>query len=262
MKSLSYWIKSGVNKKVFNMINNKYLNQQKNLYKKYLKNQYKKNLSYLSEKDKKTIILDNYTQQMIAGLMISDYWLSKSGNHFRLSVEQKQRTYVSHIWNILNKNKIVGAQPFERVRIKKVDGIEKRFTSWAFQTYTLPYFDNLHKQWYKYSNENNKYVKVLPAKFKEVLTETTLAYWIAGDGYFDKKKGVLYLYTNCFTKEEVNILCENIADKLEIEATIVRVNATSRSNEWTIRIARKNFKKVVDLVQTKIPKDFLYKLGL
>jgi LAGLIDADG DNA endonuclease family protein len=93
----------------------------------------------------------------------------------------------------------------------------KEITQYHFKTKTHPLFTALHSLWYKWDNENNKFIKIVPLNISEIFSEISLAYWIMDDGYFDsygRTKTVL-LCTESFTKEECIIL-QSLLEKLNI----------------------------------------------
>lgn len=84
----------------------------------------------------------------------------------------------------------------------------------AFYINTCPYkeFMNLRKEWY--TKVNGKTQKILPKDLE--ITPTTLFYWYIGDGCLVRRKNddnrvpTLCLATNCFSKEDIEILLEKL----------------------------------------------------
>ena len=83
------------------------------------------------------------------------------------------------------------------------------FSVW-FYINSCPYLEllSLRRKWYK--RYNDKTVKTLPNNLK--LTSTTLLFWYLGDGSLIRRKNdenrvpFIVLATNCFSKEDVDIL--------------------------------------------------------
>jgi hypothetical protein len=50
-----------------------------------------------------------------------------------------------------------------------------------------------------YTTEDGKYIKALPANMNELLTPRAIAYWISGDGSFNKKQRYIVISTESFT---------------------------------------------------------------
>ena len=63
----------------------------------------------------------------------------------------------------------------------------------------MPFFTNL--KWY--SKIDGKSFKRLPEDIESLLTPIALAFWIMGDGGWDKSRNRINLYTNWFTLSEV-----------------------------------------------------------
>ncbi len=61
----------------------------------------------------------------------------------------------------------------------------------------------------------------LPSNIDELLTPLALAYFIAGDGSYQKDKGVTWLCTDSFTPDEVDIIRSALLSKFDIHSTRV-----------------------------------------
>lgn len=55
---------------------------------------------------------------------------------------------------------------------------DKIVTQFWFASSALPIFTDLHKLWYIYNNETNKYKKIVPINIHDMFDEISLAYWI------------------------------------------------------------------------------------
>ena len=134
-------------------------------------------------------------------------------------------------------------------------------TQFAFSSKSLPALTAIHKEWYNWSFEFNKYIKIVPLNIDTQLTKIALAHWIMDDGYFDsygRTKTVL-LCTESFTKEEC-ITLQSLLEKLEIKSTLKIRNKIN--DKYRIRISKTSMDRVIFLVKPYMHKDFLYKLGL
>jgi hypothetical protein len=89
-----------------------------------------------------------------------------------LYIEQKDKDFVFHLWGLFDKLGIVGAPPRERNR----SGGRR---SYAFSTFTLGGFTDLHSHWYTKLGGNS--IQTIPANINELLGARALAYWISGD---------------------------------------------------------------------------------
>jgi hypothetical protein len=75
-----------------------------------------------------------------------------------------------------------------------------------------------------YINVDGKNIQVLPKNIGELLTPTALAYWLSGDGCFDKSQGAIRISTESFTPVEVDLLRSVLLDRYDIETTRVAAN--------------------------------------
>ena len=142
-----------------------------------------------------------------------------NGKHALLSVQQKNKEFVDSLWIICNGLNIIVNPVKKLIRLDKRS--YKTTIAYGFQTFTpgaasrpwptglgpspapgLPYFTNLYKQWYQRIGKT--IVKVIP--IDKTLTPLAIAYWVAGDGTFDKSRSKVILCTDNFTKEEYELL--------------------------------------------------------
>jgi len=61
----------------------------------------------------------------------------------------------------------------------------KEITQYHFRTKTHPLFTALHSLWYKWEDDKNKFIKIVPLNISEMFSDVSLAYCIMDDGYFD-----------------------------------------------------------------------------
>lgn len=80
----------------------------------------------------------------------------------------------------------------------------KIYSSYSFKILFLPYFTELHSQWY--TKVNNKNIKIVSMNIVDLLIPISLAYWFIGDGSFYKINKTIKLSTESFTFEEVTRL--------------------------------------------------------
>jgi len=218
---------------------------------------------YLTKEQKLKLKLDDYSKQVITGMLLSDAWMNKRGDLCRLCIQQKQESFVYSLWALFNELGIVGKIPFKRVQTPTRSSLawkedNKTYESYSFQTFTLPLFNEIFETWY--IPVNGKNIKIIPINIRELLTDVAFTYWIAGDGSYDIKHKTIMLYTNSFTKEEVLLLIDTLKINFDIESSlrIIKRNII----EHMIYIPKKEVTKVIYLTQHLMPKEFLYKLGL
>jgi len=134
-------------------------------------------------------------------------------------------------------------------------------TQYAFNSRCLPALTELHAQWYVWSEELNKFVRIVPLNIKELLTPLGLAHWIMGDGYWSA--GTLYLCTDNFTSKEVDLLINTLDINFNL---IAGKNKRIKDNKeicWRIRLSQdsNNIKILKSLVKPHLIKSMLYKIG-
>jgi hypothetical protein len=129
---------------------------------------------------------------------------------------------------------------------------------YQFATFTHPYFSELHLEWY--SKVEGKNVKGLPANISELLTPRAFAYWLTGDGSYHKRDNCIHIYTNSFTKAEVELWITIL--HFHISSTI-NIQRNSKGIEQSIiRIPKREVSKVKALVSVHMPPSMRYRVGL
>ena len=196
-------------------------------------NEYKNNLK-LTEEQKEILI----------GGLLGDLSLRKIGNYSRLVVEQKNKEYLFHLYEIFKD--FTRTPPKERLQ-QRLETSEIKAT-WYFSTISHPEFENYYQLFYK-----NK-IKIIPENINNLLTVRGLAYWYMDDGS-NKYPGYM-LSTACFSEEEHNIL-KNYFLTLDIYITIY--NNKYRS----IYISTKNNSNLIflNLIKPYIVTSMLYKIN-
>ena len=126
-----------------------------------------------------------------------------------------------------------------------------------FKTVSLPLFMFYHKLFYK-SNPEGKYVKFIPQNIEQYINPVVLAHLIMGDGNLKSKDDIIRIYTNSFTKEEVELLALAISKKLRILTKVVH----DRKDQYIIVISKDQLIKVRELLIPYMHPSMYYKLGL
>lgn len=106
--------------------------------------------------------------------------------------------------------------------------------------------------------ETNKYTKIVPANIIELMDPIVLAYLIQGDGNFDKGRNRVRIYTNSFSKEEVEHLAVAINTKLGIYTAVLR----DKNDQWILTIGAKYLPLLRNTVKSQFHSTMLYRLGL
>lgn len=202
---------------------------------------------------------------MITGMMLGDGTLKQECRYPSFWVEQKDQEFVQHLWEKFNKLNLVISPYRKRIKIDKrlnINGVQyKDSITYFFRSCSLPYFQKLMKKWYTISGKidhrgRGKKTKIVPKDLK--LTPISLAYWIAGDGSFDKKNKCLVIHTNSFTLEEDIFLSELLLKKFGLNFSIIK----ARKDQYVLRLAKVCMPKLVNLVRRHVPESMLYKIGI
>ena len=97
--------------------------------------------------------------------------------------------------------------------------------------------------------------KVIPNNIEELLTPLALAIWIMDDGTFKSPR--IRIATNCFKKQEVELLGRALESKFNIKSSLHYNNAN-----YQLYIKKESMPKLKKLVLPHIVPSMLYKLGL
>ena len=111
---------------------------------------------------------------------------------------------------------------------------------------------------YKLDENTNKFTKVIPDNIEESITPVVLAHLIMGDGNLKPKDNILRIYTNSFTKQDVERLAEAITNKLGIATRVVH----DRNEQYMLVISKDQLETVRSIIVPYMHMSMLYKLGL
>ena len=213
---------------------------------------------YLSPAAKAAIPLPSYVLEVITGMLLGDSCLSKptSTEKSQLMVEQENLSFVKYIWDIFNSVNIVGALPSTRSRYDKRTG--NTYTSSRFNTFTLPLLAALFYEWYTIIDGHS--IKHLPVNIFDLLTPVSIAFWLASDGHYSLRDGVIYIATDSFTLTEVQLLQSILFEKFDILTTIN--NNGSGKEQYRLRVRKSSISKLQSLIRPHIPPMMAYRVGL
>ena len=85
-----------------------------------------------------------------------------------------------------------------------------------------------------------------------------LSYLIMTDGNFDKSRNRIRIYTNSYTKTEVENLAKSINNKINIYAGVLH----DRNDQWIITIGAKYLDLLRDTTSKYFHNSMLYRIGL
>jgi hypothetical protein len=100
--------------------------------------------------------------------------------------------------------------------------------------------------------------KIVPLNIEELMTPAVLAHLIMGDGNLKTHDKIIRIYTNSFTKEEVESLASSITNKLNIQAKATH----DRNNQYMITISKSELSKVQEVVKDHMHPSMFYKIDL
>lgn len=173
--------------------------------------------------------------------------LKTGGVKFIFRQQAKHKEYLFYLYEFFNKRGYcTNNLP---VLYKQTYGI-KVYEAYRFNTYTFSSWMWLYKLFY-----TNSKVKVIPNNISELLTPLALAIWIMDDGTW-KNPGVR-IATNCFTKEEVELLKLTLETKFNLKSSLHKNNG-----KYQLYIKQESIPLLRELVLSYFVPSMLYKLGL
>jgi hypothetical protein len=161
--------------------------------------------NYLSKAQRAEFTLSAELKAILIGLILGDLGMqkrSKSTLSVRCCFGQGlvHKEYLLHLYELF---KPYGSQaPLISHEFYKRTG--KEYGKIRFYTYTLPCFNELYELFYPLGK------KIVPANIVELVTPLSLAYWIAVYGSFCQRSGAIFLHTQGFTLEQVNLLVKTL----------------------------------------------------
>lgn len=217
-------------------------------------------LNKLDNKKKEFRILSElplYLNDVLIGLLLSDGHLERtsSTSFVRLSISfgVKHLEYLLYLYKLFESYTNTSPTTID-VLNKKINTIHQVC---KFKTVSLPQLLYYHNLFYKL-NDNNKLIKIIPHNICDLMSPIVLAHLIMGDGNLKKLDNIIRIYTNSFTKDEVELLVLAIKTKLNIEAKAVH----DRNNQYMITISKYQLELVKELLIDHMHPSMYYKLGL
>jgi LAGLIDADG DNA endonuclease family len=178
-------------------------------------------------------------KEVIVGSLLGDLSAQRNSptSNTRLHIKQtlEHKEYVNHLYEIF-KN-LCKTPPKILSYYDKRPNRDKFYSSIKFNTLSLPCLNYYREIFY-----NIEGIKVIPLNIGELLTPRGLAYWIQDDG--GKSYNNLYLFTNSYTKEEVELLIKTLKTNFDIDSSIQIV----RTNQYKIYIKTSSMEKLKTLV--------------
>lgn len=208
--------------------------------------------SRLTKSEREKFVLTPKLKEILIGLLLGDLSARrpKPTVNTRLLFAQGiiHKDYLLHLYELfkdLCKAAPVIVTPMAHKQTEKV------YPYIRFEARTLPCFNYYYDIFYLNGN------KTVPSNIGDLLTPLGLCYWIADDGCFHIRDFDIYLCTNGFSLEGINLLINALKNKFNLECTVV-----SQKNGFMIRISRKSLPTVQALLKDIMPPMMKYKIGL
>lgn len=144
------------------------------------------------------------------------------------------------------------------VKSLEIKGKDKTFTNYRLKTKSLPLFVPYYSKFYEYNEDLNKFTKIVPLDIIEFMDPIVLAYLIMTDGNYDKGRNRVRIYTNSYSKEDVQRLALIIKEKFDIYTGVLH----DRNNQWILTIGAKNLELLRSIVNPHFQPSMRYRIGL
>lgn len=217
-------------------------------------------LEKIPKSNKKTLNLvakfqqEKELQEIVIGKILGDGSITKTGN-LNFYHGAKQKEYIEHCYALFfnfTKQKGVIATP----RLRKQDG--KKHDCLYFETCAI--FKEYMPLFYKYEENTNQRIKIIPNNLENLLTARSLAYWIMDDGAKTGKN--LILCTHSFSLEENKFLIKILETKFALNCKLqTQKKPNSKEKEVWFYIQINNVDYLWNLVKEYIHPSMQYKFG-
>ena len=201
-------------------------------------------------------ILPENLHSILIGLMLGDagiYKSSKTSNsRLEMSFGTNYKQFAEYIENLFKE--------YIKNSIKEVEvkGVNKVYLNFRLKTMTLPLFNFYHDMFYILNTDTNKYVKIVPNDIFNFMNPTVLAFLIMSDGNYDKLRKRVRIYTNSYSKQDVEKLQNAINDKLGIYVGILH----DRKDQWILTIGNTQLPKLQEIVSPYFESSMLYRINM
>ena len=208
---------------------------------------------------------------ILIGIMLGDGHLYKSSptsnTRFEISFGRDRESFANWIGNLFKDYSNTGIQKVVTKNIKTPSTLNHNF---RFKTKSMPVFNSYYNIFYKLSltdsdstigqnkNTRGKYIKIVPLNIVDLMDPAVLAYLIMTDGNFDRGRNRVRIYTNSFTKAEVEALAEAIYIKFNIYTGVL----LDRKDQWILTIGAKQLDLLREIVRPHFEPSMLYRIGI
>ena len=217
-------------------------------------------------------MLPSNLHSVFVGIMLGDGHLYKtsptSNTRFEMSFGKDRELFANWIGSLF---KNYSNTEIKKIQVKSQTDSQSLSYNFRFKTKSLSVFNYYHNLFYIVKSEAQlaiitkdkercgiKYKKIVPHNIVDLMDPAVLAYMIMTDGNFDKLRNRVRIYTNSFTKVEVEKLAEAINLKLGIYAGVLH----DRKDQWILTIGAKQLNLLRETVKPHFEPSMLYRIGL
>lgn len=203
--------------------------------------------------------LPYHLHEVLIGYMLGDggiFYASKrsASPRFEWSMGKDRLPFAQHIATLFQD---YASNPLKIVKVQAITGGDW-LVSYRFKTSSSSVFTYYRELFYKVNSTTGRAVKVVPQNIGELLTPVALAYLIMADGNYDVGRNRVRIYTNSFTKLEVEMLAKAITENFGIYAAVM----ADKPNQYIITIGAKELPKLQALVGKHMLPSMKYRIGL
>jgi hypothetical protein len=211
------------------------------------------------------VVLPENLHSIFIGIMLGDGHIYKSSltsnSRFEMSFGKDRQLFSTWIGNLFKDYSNTGIKiiPIINNNTSFFDIMTNNISyNFRFKTKMLVIFNYYHSIFYVPINESWKFKKIIPHNILDLMNPTVLAYLIMTDGNFDKSRNRIRIYTNSYSKEEVEKLAEAINIKLNISVGVLH----DRKDQWILTIGAKQLKLLREIVIPHFEPSMLYRIGI
>ena len=201
--------------------------------------------------------LPKHLHDVLIGLMLGDGYLYKtsqtSNSRFEMSFGTDRVSFAEWVANLFKDYSNTGI-----IKIYYKKGTPFSKFNYRFKTKTLPLFNDYHDLFYVKNNVTLKYKKVVHSNINSLMNPVVLAYLLMSDGNFDKSRNRIRIYTNSYSKVEVERLAKSIQSNLDIYVGVMH----DRKDQWILTIGALQLDKLRDIVKSHFEPSMLYRIGI
>jgi LAGLIDADG DNA endonuclease family len=204
------------------------------------------------------MVLNSFQKQVMHGLMLGDGHIHKKNethnSRFTQTFGQHSELFAKYVFETFIAFCTTKGLYSYKVQSGKNSPFYQRFIVTTKSLEILNEFANMY-----YSvNSLGKRIKILPLEIEQILTPVVLANFIMSDGNFHKTHQIIRLYTNNYTKIEVELLSTAIFNKFGIESRVEH----DRKEQYILVIRKTQVPQLQSLVKSHIIQSMLYRIGL